>query len=447
MRRREYLAVIGAGGMAAVAGCSGGGSDGDSGDQQNGQQPDDGGDSAGNGGGDGSGSGSETETEATPERPSAGPPYDGAPTFGYDAGHSGAAPDERGLAETPSEAWRVQVGPDDGNNYAASPWPVVVGNTVYAGTTMGTLSRGENRLYALDAETGDERWGYNDRRPMGVPTVADGTVVTAMGGNVVALDAETGEERWTFTPEGANVVFHESPPIAMDGQVYAVGENGSDRVYALDVESGERRWAMEYDYVGGVAAADGTLFYTAAAGDADAVLRGASPDGTEVWEGPTATGVPTVAGGTVYASSAGGEELVAADAETGEEQWSVSTPPEPTSGVAIANAVAVADGSVYLHSSSAREATSHLVALDDAGEERWSRELRQATSTPSPEELTPAVVEGTVYVIRGTGVGAFTIDGDELWQMDDGAGTGPPVVVDGRLFRKFEADMVQALDP
>jgi len=74
------------------------------------------------------------------------------------------------------------------------------------------------------------------------PVVADGTVYAASGDRLRALDAETGDERWTASGTDA-------PPLVLDGVVYAAREQ---TLRALDADSGDTVWDREFDGPGQV---------------------------------------------------------------------------------------------------------------------------------------------------------------------------------------------------
>ena len=93
------------------------------------------------------------------------------------------------------------------------------------------------------------------------PAIADGVVYFGTGeGMLYALDAQTGDERWVF--ETADTI-HSSPAIA-DGTVY-VG-NMESRLYAVDAANGKVQYKFgSSDLVEGRLTADVNI--TTAAGD------------------------------------------------------------------------------------------------------------------------------------------------------------------------------------
>jgi outer membrane protein assembly factor BamB len=81
-------------------------------------------------------------------------------------------------------------------------------------------------LYAVDAETGKEKWrfetGYDDKWP---PSIADGVVYFRGKGLLYALDSKTGKEKWRFCLEEEGDSVSASPAIA-DGVLYLRSNHG-----------------------------------------------------------------------------------------------------------------------------------------------------------------------------------------------------------------------------
>src|SRR5690606_6003702 len=94
-------------------------------------------------------------------------------------------------------------------------------NTLYISTASG--------LYALDADSGQEKWVYPTSMPLGhSPTIADG--VAYVGGfdhKLHAIDAFTGQRLWTFQ---AGAGF-DTNPLVVEGKVFAGNRDG--RFYAV----------------------------------------------------------------------------------------------------------------------------------------------------------------------------------------------------------------------
>ncbi|HEV2108846.1 MAG TPA: PQQ-binding-like beta-propeller repeat protein, partial [Thermomicrobiales bacterium] len=111
---------------------------------------------------------------------------DGRATFHGNPARTGEQPGP-GPEGDPTLAWRFQTGD------AVRSSPVMADGVIYVGSNDGSL-------YALDAETGEERWRFTTDGPIsGSAAVAEGAVYLASGdGYAYAVDAETGEERWRF---------------------------------------------------------------------------------------------------------------------------------------------------------------------------------------------------------------------------------------------------------
>lgn len=145
--------------------------------------------------------------------------------------------------------WAFESGVTDGGLQAA---PLVVDGTMYVSTAW-------NRVFALDAATGEQVWRYDYPRPDQIPgtygtwnrgvAVAYGLVfMGTLDNHVVALDRETGEEVWRVEVEnskqcGCNITA--APLVVKDLVVTGVtGGDSAHRGYinAFDARTGRHRW-------------------------------------------------------------------------------------------------------------------------------------------------------------------------------------------------------------
>ncbi len=207
------------------------------------------------------------------------------PMFRHDPAHTGQADGE---AEPPLELlWKFK--PGDG----VSSSPAVADGVVYVGSY-------DDYVYALDADSGEEKWKYETGDSVhSSPAVADGVVyVGSADSYVYALDADSGAEKWKYKTGGW---FSSSPAVA-DGVVYV---GSGDYVYALDADSGKEKWKYKKDD----------------------------------WVSSS----PVVAGGVVVGS--GYDYMYALDADSGAEKWKYKTGGTVRSPV---RSPAVADGVVYV---------------------------------------------------------------------------------------------------
>jgi outer membrane protein assembly factor BamB len=319
-----------------------------------------------------------------------------------DAGRSGAMPGP-GPAAAPTERWRFAAGA------VVVRAPAVAGDTVYVATKNGGL-------FAVDAATGEERWGFDAGEEANVfaPAIAGGfVIVTIWGGDgpvLAAFDRDTGTEVWRRTLPG-----NPTEPVVADGVLYVAAGSSSDApsaLYALAPETGEEVWRREFPDVhslgDAVAVADGLVFATAFAPD--------SADGAGLYAVDAATGQvrwtftgsaeivsePVVGDGVVLVVDL--PRVWALDAATGAERWQVQ-------GTGSGGGAAVVGGVAYLRF----EGEVRAVAAA-SGEERWSAAISGIAGAP-------AVAEGTVYLAAWQR--ADSRENDRFYALD--AATGAEV--------------------
>lgn len=111
----------------------------------------------------------------------------------------------------------------------------VANGTVYIGSA-------DKRLYAVDAETGHEKWHFDTGGIVrSIPAVSDGLIFTgSFDHNIYALDARTGALRWKYDTHREVV----SSPLVVDGTVY-LGSRCAD-LFALDAATGKIKWKYFY---------------------------------------------------------------------------------------------------------------------------------------------------------------------------------------------------------
>lgn len=278
----------------------------------------------------------------------------------------------------------------------------------------------DEHVYAVDAETGTERWrlSLGNETSVRTPAVVDDTVYVPTTGWLFALDADSGTVRWRTKVPGH---FPPPPPVVVDGTAY-VGNSG--RVFALDSSTGAVRWSREGP--GKLAVADGTV-YLGAGKEVEA--RNAQTGDLE-WTAEVGGGLGevAVAQGLVYVGGDDPTTIYALDTQTGDEQWNVHI-----EGATRTRDVAVAGDTVYFGTPRGK-----LYAVDaKTGARRWS------VSTP---DNTPVLVNGTAYVAQGRSVYALNAEnGNELarFTVDDPDGKvnslapvidAQATVVDGSLY-------------
>lgn len=227
------------------------------------------------------------------------------------------------------------------------------------------------RAYALDADTGSERWVKVSRgsglRKLGA--VANQTVYIGTGSDhprahVFALDYLTGDVLWTFTARGKWA----SAPVVKGDTVYVGTRNGTRNgtLYAIAAGSGNLRWFFNtHDHQAQHLTVHNETVYFATQ---ERKLK-RDPNG-QFEEVPPREG-----------------EVFALDTRTGQKRWSISTN-SPARGLQVEY------GNLYLNSIGDR---TH--ALDaTTGAKRWSFTLPDNRTRP------PAVAAGGVFVGSGNTV-------------------------------------------
>jgi outer membrane protein assembly factor BamB len=111
----------------------------------------------------------------------------------------------------------------------------VMSGSVYIGSA-------DRKLYAVDAQTGQERWHFDTQGIVrSTPAVSGGQVfIGSYDHNVYAVDATTGAPRWKYDTLREVV----SSPLVVNGTVY-VGSRCSN-LFALDARTGKVKWKYFY---------------------------------------------------------------------------------------------------------------------------------------------------------------------------------------------------------
>ena len=368
-------------------------------------------------------------------------------------------------AATGDEVWTSD--PFGGGAFVSGP--TVVNGMLYIGRATEIRP-----LYAIDAETGDEIWEFTgaDGRIDGAPHVVDGVVyVGSEDGSLYALDADTGSLEWAFSETNGEAIYG-SPSVIDDVVVF--GTEARD-LYAVDTGTGELSWSLSDDLIGNRASptvADGQLYV----GDdrfgmlSEGTLVALSSDGSESWATdsggaavtvagdflytrgyssgirafdrssgeqlwhvdtvgatPTLESIPAVVGDRLYTVSGeeGGDsipitQLVALDANSGEQQWAVDDlGPDLGDGIDLTGQAMIASPTVVDDPDSGDSIDSRVLLGTDGHHDRVGFEHIQAPSGEGvPRDGTPA----------GDGAGGAD-DGDDA--DDDGPGFGIAAAVAG----------------
>ena len=179
---------------------------------------------------------------------------------------------------------RVVVGTIKGEVIALSAdegkllWKSAVSAEVIAPAAMAgdiiVVRSGDNRLYGLDAETGQRKWTYQRPIPSlsirntAAPVIADQLVFIGFpAGKVIALNTKTGVAVWEGTvslPKGANelerIADIVSPPVLGARELCAVAHQG--RLACFDMSNGNLLWAKDVSSALGLALDNKAVYVT-----------------------------------------------------------------------------------------------------------------------------------------------------------------------------------------
>ncbi|KUG61999.1 hypothetical protein AVL61_02645 [Kocuria rosea subsp. polaris] len=129
-------------------------------------------------------------------------------------------------ADTGEVLWEVHLGdgPFVPNNKSGAP--VIADGVVYVGSPT------TRKLYALDLETGEERWSHDSGPVKAPPVVVDGHVVyTTTQGEIGAVDTGTGA--LAGSRQLSDEPLAPAGPVVVDDVLLVPGQDG--RVHALDL--------------------------------------------------------------------------------------------------------------------------------------------------------------------------------------------------------------------
>lgn len=360
------------------------------------------------GNGDSSGSTSdETDDGSSPSGSTRGGEW---PQDLYDAANSGSR--DEGVSASVSESWRVEEFVDGGGY---SPGAV----RIHQGVVMVDTSRG---MFAYDVGSGRELWqaengGFDNH------VAIDGTVYWGtrlnpgpdenVGADVIAAySVEDGSKTSELELEGSA-----SHPLAVDeSRVYApINTDDGTKLAAIDRDLSEIAWESSYPSSYNLnfsPAVDDGVVYNArlAAPEANAereVVAYDAETGEQLWiHSPDGIEPGIVAGpDTVYVGQ------IAIDAATGEERW--TTEIESDGVDPYVSPPAVTNEAVVYAIAGVGSNELAIKAVDpDTGEQRWRQTFEWGGGAPF-------IAGETVYIGHNNGVTALSLaDGSTEWESE-----------------------------
>ena len=297
-------------------------------------------------------------------------------------------------------------------------------------------------LYAVDAETGQQRWKFQTKtrgsyKGGSAPAIANGSVYFGSYDKYFyALDAQMGLIRWK------RKLGQGYSPAVVGKTVYFTTAFGY--LYALDAVNGEVKWRQGSNVRSSPAVASGGVFYSgrdSVTGEGF-VCKVSAETGEECWTKGINGKTPCVGNGVVYIETWPKKQLSALDEATGEIKWSFTAPDK---------LVSIPYGPVYTGDSSPAVAegivcfgggTRPFYALDiNSRTLKWKNKARVFGS--------PAVAEGVVYFgCLGDKLHAVDIEsGEVLWQFNAERNIeASPVVSNGVVYFVDEGCNLYAIE-
>lgn len=240
--------------------------------------------------------------------------------------------------------------------------------------------------------------------------------LTTHSNGIHAIDTDSGTVQWTSEGQLTGV---QSAPVVANGRVYVGVNRGPYGVSAYDALDGSRLWSGRVGDVKTTPVIDGARGYVGNSGGN--LVAFDAENGEQLWTfsgNGRFTSTPALSAGTVYAAGEEGD-VYAVEAETGERVWEERVTVEDE----IQTPVAVGKNNVYLTSG---RATLHAVDIS-SGTTKWEKGSLQGYGVTGP------VVQGDqVYVADDNALVSFSAtDGTVNWRYKPESGTPTNAAISG----------------
>ncbi len=301
---------------------------------------------------------------------------------------------DRGLVTV----WKRKTG------YPISSVPVTAGERVYVGS---------DRLYCLNAETGEIAWEFEGYGIFQKTPLVSGSRLYVLSGGLYCLDAATGTLVWEFWPG----IWGDGTPALSGGHVYGIFK---DMLFCVDAKTGKKKWQKKVHTSTRPPFIDGGYVYIGGVGkvaclDAD--------DGHLVWKRKMDKVHleinPVVYNHNVYVATILQREMYCFEGATGKTLW-VRRLEKPVFLLSL-----VYRNMLYLTGSD-----RVFCVRADSGEEVWSYPF------DSPA-ISPAVMEGSrlyVRTMQGSLACLDAAEGTMQWKTTMPRGKSSMAVEDGRVY-------------
>lgn len=250
------------------------------------------------------------------------------------------------------------------------------------------------QVFALDAKTGKPKWVANVTGVQGTPVVVGDVVIQGAGDGVIALSVATGRKQWLFPVKRDDVKVGVRGGIALaDGVLYFTAE---EKLFAVDVATRKKLWTIKA-YARATPSVDAKHVYV---WSMDGILAVDRATGKQRWLAKARCDQEktfAITDDRLLARSDG--KLTSFALATGKKQWAVGlAKPYPigSCGPAVGGGVAVC---ILVDDDTDKRA---LVAVDVAtGKQLWKRDAMESKDGKEPFswDCTPAIgSDGTIFV-------------------------------------------------
>jgi outer membrane protein assembly factor BamB len=185
------------------------------------------------------------------------------------------------------------------------------------------LASMDHKVYAIDAQTGTERWHTEDLggAMVGTPAVSDDHVlyIGTFAKELIALNTQNGRELWRFPTEK----WVWASPVIGGDMLYFGDLSGT--FYAVDRQNGQTQWQIQPggSIVGKPLVTEDGIYFTTETGS----LVSVTLDGTILMNQPYESSLhagPVAAGNTILLTTSDPANLLIALDANGVQRWSFS---------------------------------------------------------------------------------------------------------------------------
>ena len=258
-------------------------------------------------------------------------------------------------------------------------------------------------IYAVNANTGKEKWKFNGVSSYLEPIVANGIVYYGSSNKFYAIDAKTGQEKWNFKLNEGDGHISTAAAVACNSVFFGTFKG---YLYALNTKDGNFKWKFKVDernyfqaLINGAPLVKNNLVYFTGSRNLYAVNI---KDGKLNWKTNMSADIlveyngynnifPVLDDKNIYLGNSEGN-FFAIDLKTGLKKWKYKAE-------GVITSPAIADGIVYFVScKSSNVNKTFLYALDaETGEKIWKLSYNTGCDSDEYYHLPPTVAEGVVY--------------------------------------------------